>query len=295
MQLSRQWIFALLAICLFVVMTICLMETFLFKNLESFDNLPSITDDYLDDDAKDTYLEGIDALYWINLDRSTRRRDEMTELLTDPVFSTIPHIERISASDGKDEETYTQLVNYVDADDNPDTPGIYGCLLSHMRIMKLISDRTDELVLVLEDDAVLEYKPYWREPLSYALQYAPSDWEVIQLAIIPGTGAKLPDNRFAKTRPRQMWSTLAYLVKRSAARKFVWENMRNGVFVLDKTTDVGLHAADVYLYSKLKTYHYKYPYITYPMKNDSEISEKAVRQHIHPKQLVDKHMFSDET
>jgi GR25 family glycosyltransferase involved in LPS biosynthesis len=246
------------------------------------------------DDNKDAYFSGIDAIYWINLDRSERRRDAMTELLDDPAFSSIPLVERVSASDGTDPEIYSQLKNYVETDENPDAPGIYGCLLSHMRIMKLISDRTDEIVFVLEDDATLEYKPYWREPIEDALKNAPADWEIIQLAVIPGNGAKMPATRFAKTLPRKMWSTLAYLIRRSAAQKFVWENMRNETFILDKTTDVGMHAADVYLFTKLKTYHYKYPYITYPMKNDSEISEKAVRQHIHPKKIVDKHMFADE-
>ena len=247
----------------------------------------------INEENKDTYLDGIDAIYWINLDRSETRRYAMTELLSDPAFSSIPVIERVSASDGKNPETYAQLDNCVKSG-NPDTPGIYGCLLSHMRVMKRISDRTDELVLVLEDDAILEYKPYWRESIAKALNNAPNDWDIIQLAIIPGTGSKIPTDRFGKTKPRQVWSTLAYLIKRSAAQKFVWENMRNNMFVLDKTADVANHAADVYLFSKLKTYHYKYPYFTYPMQNDSEISEKAVRQHIYPKKVVDKHMFVEE-
>ena len=46
------------------------------------------------------YLDGIDAIYWINLDRSVDRRQRMEKMFEDPVFAE-KKIIRISAVDGK--------------------------------------------------------------------------------------------------------------------------------------------------------------------------------------------------
>ena len=49
---------------------------------------------------KDGYLNGIDVVYYINLDRSTTRRNEMDNLLQNSMFHSIPTI-RFPAYDGK--------------------------------------------------------------------------------------------------------------------------------------------------------------------------------------------------
>jgi NADH:ubiquinone oxidoreductase subunit K len=46
------------------------------------------------------YLDGIDCIYWINLDRSIDRKQKMEEMFTDPIFIGKP-IKRIEAVDGK--------------------------------------------------------------------------------------------------------------------------------------------------------------------------------------------------
>ena len=46
------------------------------------------------------YLDGIDVIYWINLDRSVDRRQQMEKMFEDPVFAQ-KKIIRISAVDGK--------------------------------------------------------------------------------------------------------------------------------------------------------------------------------------------------
>ena len=45
-------------------------------------------------------LNGIDIIYWINLDRSKERRKHMETVLKDPVFDGIKN-ERIKAIDGE--------------------------------------------------------------------------------------------------------------------------------------------------------------------------------------------------
>jgi hypothetical protein len=53
--------------------------------------------------SKDGYLDGVDAIYYINLDRSIDRRNDMENLFRDSVFRGIPTI-RFAAYDGKRED-----------------------------------------------------------------------------------------------------------------------------------------------------------------------------------------------
>jgi len=55
------------------------------------------------------YLDGIDIIYWINLDRSPDRKTSMESMFQDKAFDGIP-IQRISAIDGKKVETVYDLL-----------------------------------------------------------------------------------------------------------------------------------------------------------------------------------------
>ena len=44
-----------------------------------------------DDTTKNTMLEGIDIVYWINLDRAKERQSHMKNILTDEAFIKIPN------------------------------------------------------------------------------------------------------------------------------------------------------------------------------------------------------------
>ena len=43
---------------------------------------------------KTSFMDGIDIIYWINLDRSPERRESMEKMFEDEVFSEIPNISR---------------------------------------------------------------------------------------------------------------------------------------------------------------------------------------------------------
>ncbi len=237
------------------------------------------------DDTKDTYFEGIDAVYWINLDRSTDRRKRMEEMLTDPVFHTIKDIQRVTASDGKDLSMYELLENAIEKEENG---GLYGCTTSHIRCIQHVAESDHDIVLILEDDATLEYKPFWRESIKDALKNAPDDWEIIQLGIIPDCSKFPLETRFKRSVEHEIWSTLAYIINKSAAVKYMNSNYKNGKFILPEIQkDVIEHAADHYLFNTFITYHYAYPYFTYPLVNDSEINQQAANNHINPKLCID--------
>ena len=58
------------------------------------------------------YMDGIDVIYWINLDRSNDRRIHMNNIFRDPVFKDM-NIERISAIDGRHKNIVYPKLNFI--------------------------------------------------------------------------------------------------------------------------------------------------------------------------------------
>ena len=51
-------------------------------------------------------MEGIDIVYWVNLDRSPERRELIEIMFSDPVFNDVPN-HRFSAIDGKTVDVFS--------------------------------------------------------------------------------------------------------------------------------------------------------------------------------------------
>jgi len=253
-----------------------------------YESLPINSED------KSNYLKGVDVVYWINLDRSTKRRADMNELLEDPAFTKYKiKTVRIPAVDGADIKNINALLETPLPANKTDNLNVYGCILSHMNTIKQFSESNNKIALILEDDATLEYKQYWRQSIRTIIGNAPSDWEIIQLGLIPGSGYSVQNAKmFEPHVTRLQWSTIAYLINRDGAQKFIRNHCSNtGKYSFDPSyTDH--HTADIYLYDKIRTYTYKYPYFTYPKDNISEISEEASQHHIYPKQVCDDVMYN---
>jgi len=236
----------------------------------------------INQDDKDDYLEGIDIIYWINLDRSNKRRESMQTLFTDPAFENIPNV-RVSAFDGQKPKTI--FSKYEKVDRNKYTDVEYGCTLSHLECIRRFAESdANDIALIMEDDATMEYKPYWREPISKMLDNAPPDWEIIQIAYFPS-------NSIIRELYRD-WSTvnsasaLAYIVNKRGARKFIDQTYRTITkkYALNPNES---HIADKYVFNNMKTYTFKYPYFTYPMDNDSTLHVHHLSEHMQYKRMVD--------
>ena len=243
----------------------------------------------INNDDKDTYLQGIAAIYWINLDRSEERRLKMERLFLDPVFKNIETI-RVSALDGRKPETvFSRISSYR----NPKfTDTEYACLLSHLEAIRAFAESQEpgrEVAMIMEDDACLDYKPYWREPVDTIISNAPRDWEVIQVSIITGLITPRPIYTTDK-----FYSCLSYIVRRKAATEFIKKIYDRGTGQYSLSPSVR-HISDHYIYDQLKTYTYKYPLFTYPMKNDSTIHSEDLDYHVKSKKLYDKLMTEDMT
>ena len=215
----------------------------------------------------ENHLNGIDIIYWINLDRSNDRKVNMEKLLKDNAFSGIPN-KRISAVDGNNEKyVYDQfkVYNY-----NAKTKE-YACTLSHLNAIKQFNESKYDVALILEDDCTLELKKYWKKSVKDIIQNAPSDWEIIMLnyIILPGNDHPFliwnHDSDYTEVLPS---SCLSYIINKKGSNKII--KIENNKYILSDNIH---HVADSYIYKSAKTYCYKYPMFIYPKDNESNINE----------------------
>jgi GR25 family glycosyltransferase involved in LPS biosynthesis len=209
------------------------------------------------------YFDAIDIIYWINLDRADNRRKNMTEMLKNlPVKN-----ERISAIDGKKISLQELLIFFTKREniENQLNRYEYGCLLSHLNAIKQFSETDYKYALIFEDDVSLEYVKYWNKKISDIINEAPNDWEIIMLNYISN---KTPEDLYELNINENFFSAQAYIINNTAAKKFINKYYINFKYDL---TEFNKYAADVFIFSLIKTYCYKYPYFTYSVDNDSTI------------------------
>jgi len=221
------------------------------------------------EDNINKYFDAIDIIYWINLDRADIRRKNMMEMLEHlPVKN-----ERISAVDGKKISTQ-ELLTFFIKKENIETQlnnYEYACLLSHLNTINKFSKTDYKYALILEDDTTLEYVKYWNKKISGIINEAPNDWEIIMLNYIyhvPIQNLYEVNNNIA--------STQAYIINNTAAKQFINKYYINYKYDL---TSFDTYNADFFLFNRLKTYCYKYPYFTYSIDNDSFIHTDHLNMH----------------
>ena len=224
-------------------------------------------------------LQGIDKIYWINLDRSADRRQSMETLLHDDAFQGIS-IERISAVDGQIADTvYSQL----NLEKKKVTDYEYACLLSHLNTLRRFSETNDGIALILEDDVTLELKPYWKQTVREIIDNAPADWEILPLSYITIGYNNKNAPLYDKNINNKYFGTAAYLINRGAAKKLIQKYYVDGKYKLGPGDN---HEADMFLYSKCKTYVYKYPYFIYKTENTSLIHPNHLHDHERSKRKI---------
>ncbi len=222
------------------------------------------------------YLEGIDVIYWINLDRSTDRRQRMETMFKDPVFAG-KKIIRVQAVDGKASNIDDILnANFKGMQPERFTKLDYACTLSHINAIRQFSQSDDKVALIMEDDMTLEYKPYWKRSVKHIMKNAPSDWEIIQLCI----NVKKPLKKLYtyNNGTQQIYCNGAYIIKKN-----INNALTNGTIYFNNN----LHGADEFIYNSAKTYAYKYPLFTYSFKQQSTIHQDHVDRHDISKRIMD--------
>jgi GR25 family glycosyltransferase involved in LPS biosynthesis len=221
------------------------------------------------------YLNCIDIIYWINLDRSNERKNKMYKLLSD---IDIPN-QRISAIDGtkiSDNDLYSNFI----IDKKVISKIEYACLLSHLTAIETFSKSDKNIALILEDDVCLDYMQFWNLTICEIIDNAPKDWEIIMLNY---TSFNVVPQLYTENFKGKYSSSAAYIINKNAALKLMSKMKYNNKFYLNNDC---LHTSDSYIYSILKTYVYKYSYFTYHDNNDSTIHSSHLDYHAYSKLLI---------
>ena len=205
------------------------------------------------------------GVYYINLDRSTERRENMLKVLKDPVFDGMTK-HRVVAIDGRNPKVQQKVKSWINV---PMTATIqeYACLFSHLKALKQFLKSSHSLALILEDDACLDFKPYWQTTIQECIRNAPEDWELLQLSYIGDVEKKL------YTPTKVYSSSLSYVVNKKRVLRFLKQ------FHLDHK-----HVADYVLYDQMKCYTYQYP-LFIPTLKDSELHKDHIQKYHAPNKI----------
>ncbi len=243
-------------ICLFLIVWV--IYRFFFQKTGGKENF-----------TDEKWLDGIDIIYWINLDRSVDRKKWMEELFQDPVFRNVPN-QRINAVDGKTPGIIDSMLNIPEKQDGH-TDVVYACLLSHLNAIKELSTSKYNIALISEDDICLDFQKYWKKPISEIIGNAPADWDIIQLYYFVEDDF-LPDE-YTFNKNSQYSSAIAYLINKKASKKIMDGIYINGKYKLKMEHP---HSADNYIYRELISYVYKYPFMIHKTENDSTLHQEHV-------------------
>jgi GR25 family glycosyltransferase involved in LPS biosynthesis len=219
------------------------------------------------------YLDGIDVVYWINLDRAKDRQEHMEKnVLNDEIFKDKKVI-RSSAIDYKDNNLDKYLkFNVHGRVSNKE----YACLVSHLATINAFSKTNYKNALIFEDDASLDYKKYWTKSIEKIMNAAPKNWEIIKLYIHPKYEVK---SLYKLWKPKCIykngefdtladWGCIAYIINNKAAKKLMDKLYVNGKYNLPDNT---VHVSDYLIFDYCKTYTYKYPYFCTRAKNKTYV------------------------
>lgn len=254
---NKTWnIIRTASIVLAILNALWFIYYFFFRQSEPFEN-------------KTKWLDGVDVIYWINLDRSEDRKTWMEKLFEDPVFQDIRN-ERISAIDGKKHGLIDSFLDIPKKQDGH-TDVVYACLLSHLNAIRQFNNSSHDIALIAEDDICLDFQQYWKTPIKKVIDNAPNDWDIIQLYYF--VGDDFLKKEYTLNVNSEYPSAVAYLINKKGSKKIIHGLYVNNKYKLKMEHP---HSADNYIYRELTSYVYKYPYITHRTENDSTLHQEHV-------------------
>jgi len=175
-------------------------------------------------------------IFWINLDRSTERRERFEERLRD--FQLTDLSQRVKAVDGLQEykeritpETVQKMDQYHLSLSE------MACTLSHLDAVRLAHDSDTEFCLILEDDTTFEFLTCpFIEKLNDIVSRAPQKWQVLQIGVTYLKEKRRLQIQRVRQHAKQFlarksedWGSNAYILSRTAMEQLVerhWNDER---------------------------------------------------------------------
>src|SRR5688572_19695622 len=146
----------------------------------------------------------------INLDRRPERWQRMQRAFAD---QSIGSVRRFSAIDGNE---------IVLPHDWIYTAGAYGCLLSHVRVVREARDADASSVLIFEDDIVFD--PQFKEKFATFIRELPDDWDMLFFGALHKDEPVKTSEHIARI--TQANSTFAYAIRNTIFDAFIELNSR---------------------------------------------------------------------
>ena len=244
----------------------------LVKNVLSYNYIHN--EIYVIDKSNFNLINNIDKIYWINLEESIKRKENMIHLLNNFNIKNI----RINAINGNLEENICNKYFYCENNNYPKFSNKeYAILLSHLNTIELFS-KTNKLelkynnALILEDDISLDFINYWKKDLKNIIEEAPKDYDIIMLSYF---SLNINFKELYKKWNNE-WSAAAYIINYNSLKSKINNLKKNNKWLCNEND---LMVADSYIFSKFNTYIYKYPYFTFPNQNDSTLHNDHLNYH----------------
>ena len=252
--------------------------TFRFMNNKLLKNNDNSTDNSSYNSTKNYKLiNNIDIIFWINLDKSVKRKLNMNSILS-KFDVTNRRIEAIDGSILKDISN-----KYFYCEDNKPYPNFsnkeYAILATHLKAIDEYCNISKEELkygvgLICEDDLSLDFYKYWQKDIKSIIEEAPDDWEIILL----GYFSLNLNRRDSFSVWNNEWSAISYLVRYDKI-KIKIDELKINDSKKWRCFSYDLMVSDNYIFSKFKTYVYKYPYFTFPNDNDSTFHDDHLDYH----------------
>lgn len=202
-------------------------------------------------------------IYWINLDRSVKRRKIFTKKVKD---LNIYQNKRIPAIDGSNLSNYdfNIPIKYTLTTSNNEI----ACCLSHLKAVSTAYYNKEEYVIICEDDVCLDLLKYSDITFEKIINTAPKNWEIIQLST---SNPKQVDKLSKSEKEFEVWDPLnwgsyCYLINRKGIKKLVNKFTKNKIFNIPNDIDSKI-VADLIIYNYCNSYSLTKGIVTY---NDDE-------------------------
>lgn len=213
-------------------------------------------------------------IYFINMDKNVERRQFMEDQFKKCNITNYTRIPGVDVDNFK----YKVVTDY------DLTKKQKGCIAAHVMAMIEFLKSDYDIAIILEDDADFSIIPSINFRLKDFIENrVPNDWEIVSLFNLlcndsnNGEYDKNIKLYERKNKHEPCWSTVAYIINKKAAKKFINTVFKNDTIYINKTAsnfpDYGV--ADDYIYALLKTY-YITPSIIFPYNPDEEDSDYLI-------------------
>lgn len=224
---------------------------------------------------------GNTSIYWINLDRSSDRRQHMMEQLKGT------NNYRIGAIDGIDENKYLE---YKIINPNPKfSPSLNAIVATHMKAIKLAKLNELDYVIIMEDKCHFEHtglSKYTIQDMIKIMDAQDQSWDIIQLSPVCTANNNYQDyirNNFRITKWRENQYGCNYLINKRGIDKMLNLIPTDGEKIFDFTTVSRQVDPEKIILGNMNSYAINYP-LFYVYWDTSTFDQYYKNDSTYPKQ-----------